>query len=134
MELNERFAEVIKFIGEDKQQIAIKLDIEYKDIWRHETGKTQKIPPNVFQKLNAIYGINLNRLFCGNGEITINKNEVLYKPPEYKTIVAEQVADYGKKCHHCDEKERLISKLEVENDRLWKLIEGNENSRKAVSG
>lgn len=46
-------------------------------------------------------------------------------------LVNEDNPKYGK-CHQCEEKERLIQQLQKENEKLWKLIEGNKSSRNAV--
>jgi transcriptional regulator with XRE-family HTH domain len=44
--------------------------------------------------------------------------------------VNEPIATYNRKCLKCEASERLISKLEKENERLWKLIEREEQTRK----
>jgi len=44
--------------------------------------------------------------------------------------VNEPIVAYNRKCLKCEASERLISKLEKENERLWKLIEREEQSRK----
>jgi len=51
------------------------------------------------------------------------------------SMVAESKVDYGSKfCQRCVEKERLITKLELENERLWGMVTGNKNASKASSG
>jgi len=48
--------------------------------------------------------------------------------------INEPLAHYAieKECPECKHKERLIQQLQKENERLWKLIEGNKSSRNAV--
>lgn len=53
---------------------------------------------------------------------------------QFQHMMNESGSHYAtkKNCSECINKERLIEQLQKENERLWKLIEGNKNSRNAV--
>lgn len=46
------------------------------------------------------------------------------------SVITEPIVTYGQKCIKCEASERLINRLEKENERLWKLVEREEQSRK----
>ena len=56
-------------------------------------------------------------------------------PRNTNTMTAEPPAPYEMKpaCKECEAKERLIEQLQKENDRLWKMFEGNNGRKQNAS-
>lgn len=142
MTINERFTLVRDHLGMNQTQFGTALNIGQRDVWRYETGKTEKIPQEIFHILHDKYGINLNWLITGLGTINLTKAE-----EEAKTgvdTVQEPMAEYNfskknkplTKCANCATNEAIIvtlkdhiAYLQKQNDTLISgLIAGSEKN------
>lgn len=105
----------------------------------NEVATSLGISPQLLNSWLNVSDIKVGRLI----EVSTALNKSLYEMierlyPEVRKpiygMLSEPPAPYETKpgCKECEAKERLIEQLQKENDRLWKMIEGNKNSRNAV--
>lgn len=105
-----------------------------------EVASILEISPQLLNSWLSVSDIKVGRLIDISEAINKNLYEVLerlYPVTRKRThgIAAEPPAPYEMKpaCKECEAKERLIEQLQKENDRLWKMIEGNNGRKQNAS-
>ncbi|WP_161575416.1 helix-turn-helix domain-containing protein [Beggiatoa leptomitoformis] len=84
MSISERLKKFVEFKGISLKELSEKCDIPYRTLQNYIYEENRKISPELFIKLNTHFGINLNWLLTGMGEMFESET----KPaPRTKAIV-----------------------------------------------
>lgn len=128
----ERFKHIIDILGLKQTELADTIEMSQRDVSLYINGKSKYIKPVSLQKLNIIYGVNLNWLFTGEGSMlngdrlekmsgTFSLKDVVGKNKEevnYKEEVFRLREECNKKANRIIELMEEVERLKKENTNL----------------